>query len=370
MRHIVLTIGTALLGLTLSFILPQQTGSKIARFLTAPDPGEYQSSVTYSVSPADVSLGSVNGFGKLLPTPTATGESEKYRQYQQKVQMLLSQLEEATDNRSSYHTIAFNDSLLTDSDTSPQPGQTGYQSVLTEIPTDVEPTTNNTGELQENPNDRIRRIVLLGDSMIDTLGRDLPYLRSMLETKYPDKVFALYNYGHGATDLDQGCTRLTQETNYLNTRYPPILSIKPEIIVLESFAYNHWSSASYDLDRQWITLARCIDTIKKESPKTHIILAATIAPNAKFPSDALRNLTNENQQEWVQTTHAYLQNLLRFAQSEKYPVADAYTPSLDAGGNGQSQFIDVTDHLHPSEAGKRLFSEKILETIEQNRLIK
>lgn len=383
MRPLLATIGTAIAGLVISFLLP--SGQHLSQFMTAP---------IGAPSPPRIQeqglAGTTDGFGTLLPSPAATEESNRYREYQQKVQQLLTQLEAVTDNRSSYRTLAFNDDSLIHSGNSPQPRSVELrvetplnlrgrdqipalalkdgQNTTLPITNNQQPITN-LGELQENPNDRIQRIVLVGDSMIETLGKDLPYLRTILESSYPNKTFALYNYGHGATNLDQGCTRLTQETTYLNTNYPPILSMKPQIIVLESFAYNHWSSASYDLDRHWITLAKCIDTIKKESPKTHIILAATIGPNPQSNGSALPNWSRENQLEWNKTTHAYLKNLLRLAASEKYPVADAYTPSLDSSGNGLTQYINATDHLHPSEAGKRLFAEKIAETIQHYSLI-
>lgn len=381
MRYIFLTIGTAILGICISFVLPPQSGSNIVGFMTAPIHPDGQSISQSVISTSDPSDGSTDGFGRLLPTPTQTEGSAQYRAYQQKVHQLLSRLEEKTD-RSSYTTIALNNTSLPASDTLSQSvpslreedqilsadsgkGQTTnppHQRVAGEA-------TTNVGELEENPNDRIQRIALLGDSMIDTLGRDLPYLRKKLESSYPEKVFMLYNYGHGSTNLDQGCARLTQETTYLTTTYPPIVSMKPQIIVLESFAYNHWSAASHDLDRHWITLARCIDIIKKESPNTRIILAATIAPNAQINGSALQDFSPENRREWNTTTHAYLQNMLRFAVSEKYPLADAYTPSLDQTGQGHVKYIDTTDHLHPSDAGKILFSETVADTIVKNGMI-
>ncbi len=350
--------------------------------MTAPLHPDNQNISQRVISTSDLSDSPTDGFGRLLPTPTKTEGSAQYRAYQQKVHQLLSRLEETTD-RSSYATITLNNASLPASDTSSQSfsglGEEDQQTLTADVgkgQTTNPPhrrvsgeATTNVGELEENPNDRIQRIALLGDSMVDTLGRDLPYLRKKMETKYPEKVFMLYNYGHGSTNLDQGCARLTEETTYLTITYPPIVSMKPHIIVLESFAYNHWSGAPHDLDRHWITLARCIDIIKKESPNTRIILAATIAPNAQINGSALEDFSPENRHEWNTTTHAYLRNMLRFAVSEKYPLADAYTPSLDKTGQGQVKYIDATDHLHPSEAGKVLFSETIADTIAKNGMI-
>ena len=54
-------------------------------------------------------------------------------------------------------------------------------------------------------------IALLGDSMIDTLGPDVPALKSKLSSLYPGVAFQLLNYGVGATNIDYGLERLTND---------------------------------------------------------------------------------------------------------------------------------------------------------------
>ena len=205
--------------------------------------------------------------------------------------------------------------------------------------------------------------------MVDTLGTDLPHLKNLLEKTYPSYSFALLNYGQGATDMEQGLYRLSNSTTYLDKNYPPLLSYKPDILVVESFAYNHWSGQSYDLDRQWLTIAKIIDKIKEVSPDTKIILAATIGPNSNSFGDGKLNWPKQLKWDAALVTRAYLQNLINFATSEHYPLADTYHPSIGPNGNGLETYINQGDHLHPSEAGKQLFSQKIVETIKTNNLI-
>lgn len=212
-------------------------------------------------------------------------------------------------------------------------------------------------------------IALLGDSMTDTLGRDLPYLRNLLKENYPGYTFALLNYGQGSTDLDSGLKRLTNSSNYLGAEYPPLLSYKPDILVIESFAYNHWSGEKYDLDRQWLTIAKIIDTVRANSPETKIILAASIAPNKNIFGDGVLNWNNALKEQSTLIIKAYLQNMVNFATSEHYPLVDAYHPTLDSSGNGLPQYISSYDHLHPSSQGAYLYSQKIVEAIKSNNLI-
>lgn len=236
-------------------------------------------------------------------------------------------------------------------------------------PTPVQPTTNILGTISQNPVKTTYTIALLGDSMTDTLGRDLPHLRNLLKGSYPNYSFSLLNYGQGGTDLDSGLYRLTNATNYLGTDYPPLLSFKPDILVVESFAYNHWSGEKYDLDRQWLTIAKIIDTIREKSPDTKIILAATIAPNKYIFGDGVLNWPKSLKENSSLIIKAYLQNLVNFATSEHYPLVDAYHPSLDSSGNGLPEYINIGDHLHPSPEGAYLYSQKIVEAIKNNALI-
>ena len=227
---------------------------------------------------------------------------------------------------------------------------------------------NNIGNINVNPIKTTFVLAVLGDSMVETLG-PLEDLQTALISTFPAISIALMNYGQGATDMDSGLYRLTHTTIYLGKVYPPLLSYKPDILVVESFAYNPWSSEKYDLDRQWLTIAKIIDTVKSQSPTTKIILAATIAPDPFTFGDGILNWGADLKWAKAQTIKSYLDNLVNFASSQGYPLADSYHPSLSAQGIGDSRFINSADHLHPSEEGKKLFSEKIVEAIKANNLI-
>ena len=216
----------------------------------------------------------------------------------------------------------------------------------------------------------IYTIALLGDSMTDTLGKELIHLRILLKENFPGKQFFLLNYGQGATDIESGLKRLTERTTYLGESYAPLVAYKPDIVVVESFAYNHWGAELSDLNRQWLAIARIIETIRSYSPDTRIILAATISPNAFKFGDGILNWSKDMKWDASVTTKAYLSNLINFATSQNYPLADAYSASLGADSQGLSRYINPVDNLHPSEEGKMLYAHKITETIKLHNLIR
>ncbi|PIU02216.1 hypothetical protein COT66_01390 [Candidatus Shapirobacteria bacterium CG09_land_8_20_14_0_10_49_15] len=202
-------------------------------------------------------------------------------------------------------------------------------------------------------------VAVLGDSMINVMGENLPSLTQALNTFYHQAEFSLLNYGVGATTIEQSLARI-----------PSLIAQNPDIVVIESFAYNHWSNSQADLDRQWLTLAKIIDQIKIQS-QAKIVLTATIAPDEQNLCDGIEglNLSADQKKEKAQTIRAYLQNLTNFATSQGYPLADAYHPSLGANGNGQAIYVNANDHLHPSTAGINLISQRIAEAIYQNNLL-
>jgi len=235
------------------------------------------------------------------------------------------------------------------------------QEIIEEEKESQEPVSNKTGTYT---------IALLGDSMIDVMQTDLPQLASALKKYYPQAQFKLLNYGVGATNIEYGLARLTQNYTYLGKDFPSLLSQNPDIVVVESFAYNHWGGDQKSLNRQWLALGAITDTIKNQS-QAKIVLAATIGPDENTLCDGIEGiyLFPEQKRETAQVIRAYLQNIINFANSQGYPLADAYHPSLDKQGNGQPVYINVDDHLHPSGPGGELFAEKIAESIFKNELL-
>lgn len=193
-------------------------------------------------------------------------------------------------------------------------------------------------------------IALLGDSMIDTLGPDLGHLRAELRDRYPGVSFTLLNFGVGAENIEMGARRLE-----------PVLSKNPDIVVVESFAYNPFIEPEGELDRHWLALSKIVDSFKNSS---HVMIAATIAPNASIFGDGVLNWDAKGKAEKVERINALLDNTVKFAKSQNLPLTDAYHPS---GGN--IKYINPGDHIHYSDLGREFFSRLIASAIVKNKLL-
>ncbi|MBU3935153.1 SGNH/GDSL hydrolase family protein [Patescibacteria group bacterium] len=203
---------------------------------------------------------------------------------------------------------------------------------------------------------RVITIALLGDSMIDTIPSDI--LEKSLNLYYPYYKFNVLNYGRGASNIEQGLSLL-----------PSLLSQKPDLIAVESFAYNNFGNNQSGIDRQWLTLGAITTEIKKNLPDTPIVLTATIAPNSIiFGNGSPYTFTSLEKIEKTSTIKLYLKNIINFATSQNFPLADAFTPSLK-NDQGDPQFINSNDNIHPSDQGAQFFCDTLASTIFQNKLI-
>ena len=214
------------------------------------------------------------------------------------------------------------------------------------------------------------KIAMLGDSMTDTLGPDLPHLKNILKKTYPNTSFTMKNYGVGGTNIEYGITRITNGYTYLGTAIPALTSERPDVIIVESFGYNPIPNES-SVDRHWLAMAKVIDTIRSTLPQTKIVMAATIAPNRDRFGDGAAGLSFSAQDKLERTTviKTYIESTIKFAASQKLPIADAYHPSLDGSGNGKLTYINGGDHIHYSDAGRALISQKIAQVLINQKLL-
>lgn len=214
-------------------------------------------------------------------------------------------------------------------------------------------------------------IALVGDSMIETLGVGVPDLRRRLSAYYPASTFTIHNYGVGGTNIDSGIARLTH--GYIANGYdlPPLSAIKPDLVIFESFAYNHYPLDETALTRHWLAMAKAVDSVRTNLPDAKLLLASTITPNSKTFGDGAPSIsyTEIEKHEQVVTIKAFLDNTVRFARSEKIPLANAYNPSVMRDGDGNWTYISRSDHIHYSTKGRLFFADTIFEAIRDNKLL-
>jgi len=250
----------------------------------------------------------------------------------------------------------------------------GISTSISSIPSPIQITGNNQQTSSKQPAiggfANPITIAVLGDSMIDTLKPNIPQLATALKKHYPNQFFNILNYGYGASNIEHGLFCLNNDHQYLGKNIPSLISQNPDLIVVESFAYNNFGNSQQGIDRHWLGLGAITNMIKKKSPNTRILLATTIAPNSIIFGNGIPdiNWTSLEKIEKTNTIKLYLQNTINFATSQNFPLTNAYTPSL-INGQGNLDFISKSDSLHPSTAGAQFFCDILARSIFDNKLI-
>ncbi len=234
--------------------------------------------------------------------------------------------------------------------------------------TTLTPTTTISPSISSD--DKPVTIAVLGDSMIDTLGPGIPALKQALKEYFPKKTFNVLNYGVGSRDVEYGLYRLTNNYEYLGNHVENLISKHPDIVVIESFAYNNYGNSQKGIDRHWLAMGAITTTLQQRLPQVKIVIATTIAPNSIVYGNGIKDLhlSAMDKIERSNTTKLYLQNAINFASSQGFPLADAYHPSM-TGNDGRREYISSVDNLHPSASGATLFTNLVAETIAKHKLL-
>jgi len=230
-----------------------------------------------------------------------------------------------------------------------------------------EKDSSSNSSIIQNVSSKEVTIAIYGDSMVDTMGTNLPYFKKALAQYYPQTNFTLLNYGIGAQNIEQGLTRFSQPYNYKDRNYSAPINSEAEIIIIESFAYNPMGEAG--LDQQWLALSQMVDQARANGAK--VMLLATIAPTKSQFGQGPGGI------DWPQDTawqHAgligrYLENAINLGRSLNLPVIDAYHASLLANGEGNLNYISSHDHIHPSVSGHQFVANLVAQEIAQLDLI-
>ena len=210
-------------------------------------------------------------------------------------------------------------------------------------------------------------IAIVGDSIIDTMGTNLPYLEKQLQIFYPQYTFKLYNYGIGSQNIIDVSARIDKEYKYKDRDYPAIADLKPDLIILGTTAYN-------PLELNQISefqddLGQLIDKLKNIQP--NLALFVPLAPLKKnfgigpdgvnWPSDAAWNHATKIQ--------AFIEAAITVGKDKQIDIIDNYHPTLNSNGEGIADFISKNDGIHPSISGHQYLAKMLAEYIAKHNLL-
>jgi len=208
-------------------------------------------------------------------------------------------------------------------------------------------------------------IIMLGDSMTESLGPNSDKLREKLKFYYPNKTFGIFN-------LAKGSTNILSVEDLLEKDVLP--SREFEVILIESFGYNPLSTYSLEdgLKIQNEALDKMVSMIRnvKSRAKVNsiIVFVATIAPNREKYGEGAADLSPEKRAEWADERSAYIQNHIKYAKDHDIPLINIYEKSLK-DGTGNLDYIESGTHIHPSEAGIDLISGEIADFLYNEHIL-
>lgn len=202
--------------------------------------------------------------------------------------------------------------------------------------------------------------LLVGDSIVGSLGPNADVLRQNLIYLYPNHEFVNYNYGFGSTNIASLPERLTQGTSYEGQEFPAILSQGVDLIIIESFAYNPLSEKpeNENISKHIQILDESIKKIIQTRPKTAVAIMTPIAPNTKYFAKGVYDLSDEERALWAEQRIMYIEAVIEFANKNNLPLINVYEKSLTPTGDGDLKYINPDDYIHPSHNGVILMSKQ------------
>ena len=207
------------------------------------------------------------------------------------------------------------------------------------------------------------KLAVFGDSMVDTMGERLEYLEKSLKTRFPQLQFELYNYGMGSQNAEGGFQRLKKPFTYQTRSYRLLPDLRPDILIIGSFAYNPFFP--YDRDRHWLALTKIIEEAEKISSNVYIL--AEIAPQKSSFGRGPNGINWEADTSYEHATHIVeqLENAVGLSKTLRVSLINVFQQSqINSQKEGRKEYINSDDGIHPSVRGHELMANMIASNIE------
>lgn len=232
------------------------------------------------------------------------------------------------------------------------------------IATPSSETNNQENILTPSLYNKTIKIAIIGDSIVNNMETDLPYLHASLQSYYPKAKLELFNYGINSQNIEQALTRLDKEYNHNNRSYPTLKSLNPNIIIISSFSYSPFNQGEDEIYRHWAGLAKLVEWVKKNTKAKPIILAE-ISPNKEKFGQGEKgiNWQPDKAHDYATLIQEYLENTISFAKGNYLPLANAYQSSLNSNKEGKLSYINKENYIHQSEVGNSLMAKMLAEEI-------
>jgi lysophospholipase L1-like esterase len=217
-------------------------------------------------------------------------------------------------------------------------------------------------------------IVMVGDSMTYALGPHGGTFNEFINQKYkPQKIgIVVDNYAAGSTNVLSLPKAMTTKTTYWDSTFAPLLSRKFDLILIESFGYNPLSQFPREegLKKNNEMLDETMKTLMKTHPQARVAFVATIAPNKQkyaLPENSKTTLAERTDQ--VNEREAFIKNHIAYAKAHNIPIINIYEKSFNKDGDGNLEYINPDDYIHPSAVGVDFIGHELANAIYDNQII-
>ncbi len=217
-------------------------------------------------------------------------------------------------------------------------------------------------------------IVMIGDSMTHALGPHGGKFYEDINPLYKSSNHGILidNYSVGSTNILSLDKAMNSKVTFWDVTLEPLLSRPFDLILVESFGYNPLSQYGIEngIKRQNEELDKLMKTIIKTHPKAAIMFVATIAPNKTYYSLPIdRGKPQEERVKSAEERIAYIKNHIEYAKSHNIPVINIYEKSLTPAGDGNLEYINPDDYIHPSAVGLEFIGQELANSVYDSKIL-
>ena len=219
------------------------------------------------------------------------------------------------------------------------------------------------------------KIALIGDSMTEKWGPECQQLHDEMTRIFTRTTFEIENYGLAGTRAGHGLWRISHDYKDSAGNYRSCVSYNdPDIVIVESFAYTNCGDDAESLSEYRDVLRGLWEEIERTT-SAKILFYVTIPPDRERFLETSNNYyftPRTTRQRLCDRATLYLEEALRIAHDENWPLADVYSDVKKrvASGDKIRRYINQSDCLHPSTYGFAAIARIIARIIDESRMIK
>ncbi|MGC8623816.1 MAG: SGNH/GDSL hydrolase family protein [Phycisphaerae bacterium] len=208
------------------------------------------------------------------------------------------------------------------------------------------------------------RVILYGDSMTEYLHQPPRVLAEHLQQLQPSVSYEFFNWAIGGTRAELVLYRLMYEFWHGRARMLPLTQSRPDILVLESCAFNNANDREEGLSNFHHIWDQILAVCRRHAPQARIITYLTIAGCPIVPEEKANRLFFRAAPEVFTYRHKwreiYQQAFVQWVQDNGVEFVNVREEVLrrESQGVPRTHWISA-DGVHPNPEGVALISELI-----------